>query len=113
MDMQFRCAFIFGGPWGAAGGAVVGGVGEAVRQQLYHTDNCISQDLKDAYAFLGISSSANNEEVEKAYREKSLIYHPDKAGVADAQSQLNMSAELIRNSRSDTANLEEFEVVSK
>ena len=37
----------------------------------------LPQDL-DLYAFLGVSTSATNSEITKAYRKKSLLYHPDK-----------------------------------
>ena len=37
-------------------------------------------DLDSAYSILGISSSATDEEVKKAYRKMAIENHPDKVG---------------------------------
>ena len=37
-----------------------------------------SQQTKSYYEVLGIKKSASDQEIKKAYREKSLEYHPDK-----------------------------------
>ena len=37
-------------------------------------------DLNSAYSILGISSTATDEEVKKAYRKMAIENHPDKVG---------------------------------
>lgn len=46
-------------------------------------------DLELCYRLLGVSSSASWEEVEKAYRSKAKIHHPDRGGDADTMRALN------------------------
>ena len=109
------CAFgtagaITFGLWGAALGAAIGNVADDVRQRYYSTNDC-SSELYEAYSFLGISVNATNEDVEKAYREKSRLYHPDREGDSNLQSKLNSYVSLIRNSRKDSSNQDAFVIV--
>jgi len=47
------------------------------------------QDIELAYKILGISPSASWPEIEKAYRQKAQVHHPDKGGDEDAMRVLN------------------------
>jgi len=46
-------------------------------------------DLEMCYKMLGLSSSASWEDVERAYRRKAKIHHPDHGGDADTMKALN------------------------
>lgn len=56
-----------------------------------------SNDL--GYKMLGISPSAPWEEVERAYRTKAKIHHPDKGGDEDAMRALNDAYSRIKKLR--------------
>ena len=47
--------------------------------------------VADAYATLGVSASASDEEIEQAYRRKMSEYHPDR--VANAADEIRALAE--------------------
>ncbi|MGI6461367.1 MAG: J domain-containing protein [Candidatus Hydrogenedentales bacterium] len=60
------------------------------------------RDLDLCYKMLGISPSAPWEEVEKAYRRKAKIHHPDHGGDEDAMRALNEAysqLKIVRNRR--------------
>ena len=42
--------------------------------------------MNDPYKVLGVSPSATDEEVKKAYREQAKKYHPDVNKAADAEN---------------------------
>lgn len=48
-----------------------------------------SYDVEVCYRLLGLSPSARWEEVERAYRAKAKIHHPDHGGDEDAMRALN------------------------
>ena len=48
-----------------------------------------SQDMEMCYRILGLSPSSSWPEIEKAYRRKAQIHHPDKGGDEDAMRVLN------------------------
>eukprot|EP00535_Pseudo-nitzschia_heimii_P001095 CAMPEP_0197174142 /NCGR_PEP_ID=MMETSP1423-20130617/792_1 /TAXON_ID=476441 /ORGANISM="Pseudo-nitzschia heimii, Strain UNC1101" /LENGTH=368 /DNA_ID=CAMNT_0042623041 /DNA_START=141 /DNA_END=1247 /DNA_ORIENTATION=+ len=53
---------------------------------------------EDFYKLLGISRRANKKEIKKAYRQKSLEFHPDKnksEGAADKFAQINRAYEAL------------------
>lgn len=65
-------------------------------------------DLESAYQVLGISSSATNEEIKKAYRKMALENHPDKVGhlgedirkaAEEKFSKINVAYEKIKKQR--------------
>lgn len=57
-------------------------------------------NAEDFYKLLGISRRATNKEIKKAYRQKSLEFHPDKnkaEGAADKFAQINRAYEALMN----------------
>jgi len=55
-------------------------------------------NAEDFYKLLGISRKATNKEIKKAYRQKSLEFHPDKnraEGAADKFSEINRAYEAL------------------
>lgn len=53
---------------------------------------------EDFYKLLGISKTATSKEIKKAYRQKSLEYHPDKnkaEGAAEKFSEINRAYEVL------------------
>lgn len=51
------------------------------------------------YRMLGLAPSASWEEVEKAYRKKAKIHHPDLGGDADTMRALNEAYERLKRVR--------------
>jgi DnaJ-domain-containing protein 1 len=54
------------------------------------------QDVEVCYRLLGLSPSAKWEEIERAYRAKAKIHHPDRGGDEDAMRALNEAYNLIK-----------------
>ncbi len=48
-----------------------------------------AQEMDMCYRILGLSPSSSWPEIEKAYRQKAQIHHPDKGGDEDAMRVLN------------------------
>ena len=58
-----------------------------------------AQDLDMCYKILGISSSSPWGDIEKAYRRKAQIHHPDKGGDEDAMRVLNDAYSRLKKYR--------------
>lgn len=54
---------------------------------------------KDFYDLLGVSKTANDEELKKAYRKLALKFHPDKNANAGAQEVFKKIAEVMKSDR--------------
>lgn len=53
------------------------------------TDSVSSYDMEMCYKILGLNPSCSWADIEKAYREKARIHHPDRGGDEDAMRVLN------------------------
>ncbi len=53
-------------------------------------------DLELCFKLLGVSPGASWEEIERAYRNKAKIHHPDKGGDEDAMKALNDAYEILK-----------------
>ena len=58
-----------------------------------------SKDLELAYKMLGIAPSASWPDVEKAFRAKAKLHHPDHGGDDDVMRALNDAYALIKRAR--------------
>ncbi len=56
-------------------------------------------DVDMCYRMLGLSPSAKWEDVEKAYRGKAKIHHPDRGGDEDTMRALNEAYSRIKRAR--------------
>jgi DnaJ-domain-containing protein 1 len=58
-----------------------------------------ANDLDLCYKMLGVSPSARWEDVERAYRQKAKIHHPDRGGDDDTMRALNEAYAHIKSAR--------------
>jgi len=58
-----------------------------------------AHDMDVSFKILGVSPSAQWEEIERAYRQKAKIHHPDHGGDGDAMRALNEAYTLIKRTR--------------
>lgn len=58
-----------------------------------------NQDMDMCYKILGLSPGSSWEEIEKAYRRKAQIHHPDKGGDEDAMRVLNDVYNRLKKAR--------------
>tara|TARA_R110001592_G_scaffold173302_2_gene411941 strand:+ start:802 stop:1044 length:243 start_codon:yes stop_codon:yes gene_type:complete len=58
-----------------------------------------SGELDMCYRMLGITPSATWEEIEKAYRSKAKVHHPDRGGDGDTMRALNEAYSRIKKLR--------------
>lgn len=58
-----------------------------------------SDDIELCCRLLGVSPSASWEEVERAYRGKAKVHHPDRGGDQDAMRALNEAYARIKKAR--------------
>ncbi len=56
-------------------------------------------DLDMCYRLMGLSSSATWEEIERAYRQKAKLHHPDRGGDGDTMRALNEAYERVKRAR--------------
>lgn len=56
-------------------------------------------DMEMCYRMLGLSPSASWEEIERAYRQKAKIHHPDRGGDEDTMRALNEAYSRIKKAR--------------
>jgi hypothetical protein len=61
--------------------------------------NSSKGDVELSFRLLGLSPSAQWEEVERAYRQKAKIHHPDRGGDEDTMRALNEAYALIKRTR--------------
>ena len=61
--------------------------------------NASAQEIELCYKILGLSPGATWEDVEKAYRRKAQIHHPDKGGDEDAMRVLNDVYNRLKKAR--------------
>lgn len=52
---------------------------------------------KDYYNILGVSKSATEDEIKKAYRKKAHLHHPDKGGDANKFKEVNEAYQVLGN----------------
>ncbi|MBX7259511.1 MAG: J domain-containing protein [Candidatus Hydrogenedentes bacterium] len=58
------------------------------------------KDLDLCYRMLGISPTASWDEIERAYRRKAKVHHPDHGGDEDTMRALNEAFALLKRARS-------------
>jgi hypothetical protein len=58
-----------------------------------------AQEMDMCYKILGLSPGSTWEEIEKAYRRKAQIHHPDKGGDEDAMRVLNDVYNRLKKAR--------------
>ena len=52
---------------------------------------------KDLYEILGIKKDATEEQIKKAYRDKSMEFHPDKGGNPDDFKELKFAYDILKD----------------
>lgn len=78
--------------------AIIRGLRE-LRGEHPETPQKSPANLDLSYRILGISPSATWEDIEKAYRRKAKVHHPDLGGDGDAMRALNEAYALLKKSR--------------
>jgi DnaJ-domain-containing protein 1 len=56
-------------------------------------------DLDMCYRILGVSASARWDEIERAYKNKAKVHHPDKGGDGDTMRALNEAYSRLKKLR--------------
>lgn len=53
-------------------------------------------DTMNPYSILGVDMNATEEEVERAYKEKAKLFHPDKGGSDMEMAKINAAYQVIK-----------------
>lgn len=59
-------------------------------------NNISPQNIEISYRLLGVSPSSSWEEIERAYRRKAKLHHPDLGGDEDTMKALNEAYEMLK-----------------
>lgn len=59
-------------------------------------NNISPQNIEISYRLLGVSPSSSWDEIERAYRRKAKIHHPDLGGDEDTMKALNEAYEMLK-----------------
>jgi len=84
---------------GAFGGWIGSKAGSSAASMLLTSFFGLGPDraLKECYSMLGVDRDSTQEQVSKAYRQKSRAYHPDKPqGTHDKMTKLNLCKEIVQ-----------------
>ena len=76
---------------------IIRGLRELRGEQL--PPECSDSDIDICYKLFGCSPTAPWEEIEKAYRKKAKLHHPDHGGDGDQMRALNDAYRLIKKNR--------------
>ena len=79
---------------------IIQGIRE-LRGESSSTKDVSAQDMDMCYRILGLSPGSSWPEIEKAYRQKAQIHHPDKGGDEDAMRVLNDVYTKLKKARRD------------
>ncbi len=75
---------------------VVRGLRELRGEHVPDPPRAAPRDVEVCYRLFGLSPSASWEEIERAYRTKAKIHHPDRGGDEDAMRALNEAYQQIK-----------------
>jgi hypothetical protein len=78
---------------------IIRGLRELRGENIPAETNASAEDLDLCYRLLGVSPTAPWDEVERAYRKKAKVHHPDRGGDEDAMRTLNEAYARLRKCR--------------
>jgi hypothetical protein len=78
---------------------IIRGLRELRGEKVEEQEPRLREDMDVAFKLLGVSPSASWEEIERAYRKKAKIHHPDRGGDSDAMRALNDAYSRIKRLR--------------
>jgi hypothetical protein len=70
-----------------------------LRGERFDDEYGSTDDLDMCYRMLGVSASAQWEDIERAYRKKAKLHHPDVGGDGDTMRALNEAYSRIKKLR--------------
>ncbi len=65
-------------------------------QKIRNNTSVSPQSAEIFYRLLGVSPSSNWDEIERAYRKKAKLHHPDLGGDEDTMKALNEAYEILK-----------------